>query len=54
MEKLIPEIAVLIPCYNEELTIGTVIQDFQKYVPNGKIYVYFSHNRKKFFEEGKK
>ncbi|MBE6455905.1 MAG: glycosyltransferase [Alphaproteobacteria bacterium] len=40
MEKFIPEIAVLIPCYNEELTIGTVIQDFQKYVPNGKIYVY--------------
>lgn len=32
-------IAVLIPCYNEEKTIGKVISDFQKYLPEAKIYV---------------
>lgn len=34
------EIAVLIPCYNEELTIGKVIDDLTKYLPNAKIYVF--------------
>ena len=27
------KVAVLIPCYNEELTIGKVVQDFKKYLP---------------------
>jgi len=34
------EIAVLIPCYNEELTIGKVIDDYKRVLPNAKIYVY--------------
>ncbi|MFB5661960.1 glycosyltransferase family 2 protein [Alteribacillus sp. HJP-4] len=34
------EIAVLIPCYNEEQTIGQVIKDFQKELPQATIYVY--------------
>lgn len=34
------KIAVLLPCYNEEKAIGKVIQDFQKYLPEAKIYVY--------------
>ena len=33
-------IAVLIPCYNEELTIKKVINDFQREVPTAAIYVY--------------
>jgi glycosyltransferase involved in cell wall biosynthesis len=33
-------IAVLIPCYNEALTITSVIQDFKKFLPNAEIYVY--------------
>jgi len=33
-------IAILIPCYNEELTIGSVIEDFQKNLPQATIYVY--------------
>jgi glycosyltransferase involved in cell wall biosynthesis len=32
-------LAVVIPCYNEEKTIGKVISDFQKYLPEAKIYV---------------
>lgn len=34
------EIAVLIPCYNEELTIKKVINDFQEQLPDATIYVY--------------
>ena len=33
-------IAVLIPCYNEEKTIGKVVQDFRKQLPEATIYVY--------------
>lgn len=32
--------AVLIPCYNEELTIKKVILDFKKALPKADIYVY--------------
>lgn len=34
-----PKVAVLIPCYNEALTIGKVIKDFQKELPTAEIYV---------------
>lgn len=34
------EIAVLIPCYNEEKTIKKVVTDFKKVLPESKIYVY--------------
>lgn len=33
-------IAILIPCYNEEKSIKKVINDFQNQLPNAKIYVY--------------
>ncbi len=33
-------VAVLIPCYNEELTIGKVVSDFQRVLPHADIYVY--------------
>lgn len=32
--------AVLIPCYNESMTIKKVVNDFQKALPNADIYVY--------------
>ena len=41
MEK----IAVLIPCYNEELTIEKVIKDFKKELPEAKIYVYNNNSK---------
>jgi glycosyltransferase involved in cell wall biosynthesis len=34
------KIAVLIPCYNEELTISRVVSDFQGSLPEATIYVY--------------
>ncbi len=34
------KIAVLIPCYNEALTIKKVVLDFKKFLPEASIYVY--------------
>lgn len=33
-------IAVLLPCYNEEVTIGKVVRDFKASLPDATIYVY--------------
>jgi glycosyltransferase involved in cell wall biosynthesis len=33
-------IAVLIPCYNEEVTVGKVIDDFRRELPTAGIYVF--------------
>ena len=35
-----PKIAILIPCYNEELTIATVVRDFRAELPEAEIYVF--------------
>lgn len=34
------KIAVLIPCYNESKTIGKVVKDYRKVLPEADIYVY--------------
>jgi glycosyltransferase involved in cell wall biosynthesis len=34
-----PQIAVIIPCRNEEATIATVVKAFSTHLPNAKIYV---------------
>src|SRR5574344_101278 len=34
------KIAILIPCYNEALSIKSVIDDCKKYIPEATIYVY--------------
>lgn len=41
------KIAVLIPCYNEELTIKKVINDFRKALPEAQIYVYNNNSTDK-------
>lgn len=33
-------IAVLIPCFNEELTVGRVVDDFRQELPSATIYVF--------------
>jgi glycosyltransferase involved in cell wall biosynthesis len=35
-----PRIAVLVPCYNEEATIGRVVMDFRAALPEAEIFVY--------------
>ncbi|WP_039043087.1 glycosyltransferase family 2 protein [Sporosarcina sp. ZBG7A] len=44
------EIAILVPCYNEEQTIGNVIDDFKRELPNAKIYVYDNNSSDKTSE----
>src|SRR5579884_3488696 len=34
------KIAILIPCYNEELTVAQVISDFRRELPDAEIYVF--------------
>lgn len=41
------KVAVLIPCYNEELTIGKVIKDFKRELPDANIYVYDNNSKDK-------
>ena len=38
--KKTKKIAVLIPCYNESKTIGKVVKDYKKVLPEADIYVY--------------
>lgn len=40
-----PEIAVLIPCYNEEHTIAGVVAGFYEALPTARIYVYDNNSR---------
>lgn len=47
------KIAVLIPCYNEELTIGKVVKDFKTYLPEANIYVYDNNSSDKTAEIAK-
>lgn len=39
------KIAVLVPCYNEELTIKTVVEDFKNVIPDADIYVYDNNSK---------
>lgn len=46
--------AVLIPCYNEELTIEKVVLDFKKALPHEDIYVYDNNSTDNSYEIVKK
>jgi len=39
------KVAVLIPCYNEALTIGKVVNDFKRMLPEADIYVYDNNSK---------
>ena len=39
------KIAVLIPCYNEELTVEKTVSDFKHVLPNADIYVYNNNSK---------
>jgi glycosyltransferase involved in cell wall biosynthesis len=40
-----PRIAVLVPCYNEEAAVATVVADFRKALPSADIYVYDNNSK---------
>lgn len=48
------EIAVLIPCYNEELTVEKVVKDFKQSLPQSTIYVYDNNSTDRTYELAKK
>jgi glycosyltransferase involved in cell wall biosynthesis len=45
------EIIVIIPCYNEEITIGKVVKDFKKELPEAKIYVVDNNSKDRTADE---
>ena len=47
------KIAVLLPCFNEEMSIASVIDDFKKYLPEAEIYVYDNNSTDKTAEIAK-
>ena len=38
--RRVPRIAVLVPCYNEAVTIAKVVDDFHAALPDAEVYVY--------------
>src|SRR5665213_2106770 len=40
MTILAMRIAVMVPCFNEEAAVGTVVADFRKALPSAEIFVY--------------
>ncbi len=53
MEKKRDKVAVLVPCYNEELTVGKVVSDFRAALPEAAIYVFDNNSRDKTAEIAK-
>lgn len=45
------KLAVLIPCYNEELTVRKVVTDFRQALPDADIYVYDNNSTDRTIEE---
>jgi glycosyltransferase involved in cell wall biosynthesis len=39
-EAVAPRVAVVIPCFNEEASIGKVVRDFRTALPDARIYVF--------------
>lgn len=46
-------IAVLIPCYNEEQTIGKVVRDVREALPEATVYVYDNNSTDRTVEEAR-
>jgi glycosyltransferase involved in cell wall biosynthesis len=48
-----PTIAILIPCYNEELTVGQVVRDFRSELPAAGIYVFDNNSTDRTVERAR-
>ena len=40
-----PRIAVLVPCFNEEAAVATVVADFRNALPSAQVYVYDNNSK---------
>lgn len=49
-----PQIAVLVPCYNEGQTVGKVVRDFKRELPEAVVYVYDNNSTDNTFEEAER
>lgn len=47
------EVAVLIPCFNEEKTVGKVVKDFRKVIPKAQIFVFDNMSTDKSVDNAK-
>ena len=45
-----PRVAVLIPCYNEELTVAGVVREFRALLPDADIYVFDNNSQDRTVE----
>src|SRR3954465_8327933 len=45
-----PRVAVLVPCYNEEAAVATVVADFRKALPAAEIFVYDNNSKDRTVE----
>jgi len=45
-----PRVAVLVPCFNEEVAISSVVRDFRKVLPHATVYVYDNNSRDRTVE----
>src|SRR3978361_1472560 len=43
-------VAVLVPCFNEEAAVATVVSDFRKALPTAEIFVYDNNSRARTIE----
>jgi glycosyltransferase involved in cell wall biosynthesis len=43
-------VAVLVPCFNEEAAVATVVADFRKALPAAKIFVYDNNSKDRTVE----
>ena len=48
-----PRIAVLVPCYNEELTVAKVVREFRAELPQAEIYVFDNNSEDKTSEQAR-
>ncbi len=46
----VPSVAVLLPCYNEEIAIGLTVEAFRRALPTSSIYVYDNNSSDKTSE----
>lgn len=53
MSALKPSIAILIPCYNEELTIAEVVRQFRRELPEADIFVFDNNSTDGTVEEAR-
>ncbi|MEO0575813.1 MAG: glycosyltransferase family 2 protein, partial [Pseudomonadota bacterium] len=48
-----PTVAVLVPCYNEQATIASVVRDFKSALPDAVVYVYDNNSSDNTIQEAR-